>query len=43
VCSSDLEAARWVTPAELKALPVSSLTHKILRARSASQMPLAFG
>ncbi len=39
----DPEQARWVTPAEARSLPVSSLTHKILRARDASQLPLSFG
>jgi len=37
---SDPERYRWVTPAELASLPVSSMTRKILRGLSSPQIPL---
>jgi 8-oxo-dGTP diphosphatase len=37
---SDPERYRWVAPAELASLPVSSMTRKILRGLSAPQIPL---
>jgi hypothetical protein len=39
--SPDPERYRWVTPAELDSLPVSSMTRKILRGLSSPQLPLA--
>ena len=38
---ADPERYRWVTPAELDSLPVSSMTRKILRGLSSPQFPLA--
>jgi A/G-specific adenine glycosylase len=38
---ADPERYRWVTPAELDSLPVSSMTRKILRGLSSPQIPLA--
>jgi A/G-specific adenine glycosylase len=37
---SDPERFRWVTPAEVAALPVSSMTKKLLRGLDAPQLPL---
>jgi A/G-specific adenine glycosylase len=39
---SDAEHVRWATPAQIADLPVSSMTHKILRAGQRPQAPLAF-
>jgi A/G-specific adenine glycosylase len=39
---ADMERFRWATPAEIAALPVSSLTRKMLRGLTRPQMPLAF-
>jgi A/G-specific adenine glycosylase len=36
----DPDRSRWVTPAEIAALPVSSITHKVLRATHRRQIPL---
>ena len=37
----DAERVRWVTAAEIAALPISSMTHKILGASRRRQLPLA--
>ena len=37
---SDLERFRWVTPDEVAALPVSSMTKKLLRGLDSPQLPL---
>jgi A/G-specific adenine glycosylase len=37
---SDPERFRWATPEEVRSLPVSSLTRKVLRGLGAAQMPL---
>jgi len=34
---------RWVGPAELAALPIAALSHKIIRACAAAQLPMSFG
>jgi A/G-specific adenine glycosylase len=39
----DPERFRWATPAEARALPVSSLTLKVLKGLEAPQMPLPLG
>ena len=38
----DLERFRWVSPAELTGLPMSSLTRKVIAGARRPQMPLAF-
>ena len=38
---ADAERFRWATPAEIRALPVSSMTQKVLRELSRPQLPLA--
>ena len=38
---ADPERFRWVTPADVASLPVSSMTRKILRGLASPQMPLA--
>ena len=38
----DAERFLWATPAEIAALPVSSMTRKVLRGLRTPQMPLAF-
>jgi adenine-specific DNA glycosylase len=39
---ADTERFRWVTPAEIAGLPVSSLTRKVLRGLASPQLPLAY-
>jgi A/G-specific adenine glycosylase len=33
---------RWVSPSEMGALPIAALTHKIMRASAAAQLPMPF-
>jgi len=37
----DADRFRWATPAEIRALPVSSMTQKVLRGLERTQLPLA--